>query len=252
MRLRDARDASVGSRASSPSGRLRDRCRPLAWRRGAAAAVVAALAGGAVLGLAAPASAHNYMIASTPAVDGTLTALPKSFEITTNDRLLDIDSATNPGFAFRIKGPDGKYFENGCVAVDGPSMTTTAALGASGRYTAEWQIVSADGHTVSDQYAFTWQAPASFVPSKGATTPPTCATADTDGGAGSGAATTPAESSGASASSTTSGSDGVLGDALWIGGGGIVVIALVVVVLLLLRRPAGEALDDDPDDADGR
>jgi hypothetical protein len=235
------------SRASRPTRRPADRSRPSVWRRGAAAAVVAALAGGAVLGLAAPASAHNYLIASTPKVDGTLTELPKVFEVTTNDKLLDIDSATNPGFAFRIKGADGRYFENGCVSVDGPSMTTKAALGASGKYTAEWQIVSADGHTVSDQYTFTWQAPASFVPSKGVTNPPTCATADTDGGNGSGAATTPAESSDASAPSTTSGSDGVLGDALWIGGGGIVVIALVVAVLLLLRRPATGTPDDDPD-----
>lgn len=188
------------------------------------------------------------MIASTPAVDGTITSLPKSFEITTNDKLLDIDSATNPGFAFRITGDDGRYFENGCVSVDGPSMTTKAALGPSGRYTAEWQVVSADGHTVSDSYSFTWQAPASFVPSKGATTPPTCATNDPDGGR----ATTPAESAAASApaagGSTTSGSDGVLGDALWIGGGGVVVIALVVVVLLLLRRPATAAADDEDDE----
>jgi methionine-rich copper-binding protein CopC len=48
----------------------------------ATSAAALAIAGGAVLGLAGPAQAHNYLIASTPEVGGTLTALPKAFEIT--------------------------------------------------------------------------------------------------------------------------------------------------------------------------
>jgi len=203
---------------------------------GTAAAV--AIAGGAVLGLAGPASAHNYMVASTPKVDGTLTSLPKAFEITTNDKLLDI-GGSNAGFAYRIVGPDGKYYEDGCLDVDGPSMTTKAALGDSGKYTVEWQIVSADGHTVSDEYTFTWNAPAGFTPATGASKPPVCATAD-DGastGAGAGADTTGTAAGGGGSASS---------DALWIGAGGVVLAGVVVAVLLLLRRrPAPEADDED-------
>ena len=203
---------------------------------GTAAAV--AIAGGAVLGLAGPASAHNYMVASTPKVDGTLTSLPKAFEITTNDKLLDI-GGSNAGFAYRIVGPDGKYYEDGCLDVDGPSMTTKAALGDSGKYTVEWQIVSADGHTVSDEYTFTWDAPAGFTPATGASKPPVCATAG-DGastGAGAGADTTGTAAGGSGSASS---------DALWIGAGGVVLAGVVVAVLLLLRRrPAPEADDED-------
>jgi hypothetical protein len=202
----------------------------------AASAAVLAIAGGAVLGLAGPADAHNYLIASTPKVDGTLTALPKAFEITTNDKLLDI-GGSGSGFAYRIVGPDGRYYEDGCVDIDGPSMTTPAALGASGKYQVEWQIVSADGHTVSDEYPFTWQAPAGFTPAKGSTAPPTCARA------------------GSSSSETTTGTasgeaDSPATDALWIGAGGIVVVAAIVALLLLLRRRPSPDDDDDPDAPD--
>ena len=199
----------------------------------AGSAAAGAIAGGAVLGLAGPARAHNYLIASTPEVDGTLTSLPKAFEITTNDKLLDIGDSGS-GFAFRVVGPDGKYYEDGCVDIDGPSMTTPAALGDSGKYTVEWQIVSADGHTVSDEYAFTWRAPAGFSAASGSTTPPTCATAGDD--------------STEAATGTASGdTDSAATDALWIGAGGVVLVAAVVAVLLLLRRrPAPET--DDTDD----
>jgi copper resistance protein C len=202
---------------------------------GTAAAV--AIAGGAVLGLAAPASAHNYLVASTPKVDGTLTSLPDTFDITTNDKLLAI-GGSDSGFAFRIVGPDGRYYEDGCVDVDGPSMTTTAALGDAGKYTVEWQIVSADGHTVSDQYPFTWDAPSGFTPAKGSAQPPTCAT-DGDSGASAGATTTGTASGGTASSAS---------DALWIGAGGIVLVGVVVAVLLLLRRRPAPAADDTDED----
>lgn len=221
-----------GSTARDTSTRRSPRLRRV-WRRGAGIAATLAVVGGAVLGLAAPASAHNYMIASTPKVNGTLTALPKAFEITTNDKLLDIDD-TNSGFAYRIVGPDGKYYEDGCLAVDGPSMTTTAALGASGEYTVEWQIVSADGHTVSDEYRFRWDAPAGFEPATGSAKPPVCATAGST-------ASTPADTTGTASGST----DSAASDALWIGAGGIVLVGLVVALLLLVRRRPAPAADDD-------
>ncbi|WIE76575.1 copper resistance CopC family protein [Curtobacterium sp. MCSS17_007] len=203
----------------------------------AATAATLAVAGGAVLGLAAPASAHNYLVSSTPAVGGTLTELPDRFDITTNDRLLAI-GGSDSGFAFRVIGPDGRYHEDGCVSVDGPSMTTKAALGDSGKYEVEWQIVSADGHTVSDSYDFTWKAPAGFSPDRGTATPATCA----DGG-GTGSTSAPDAAAG-----DTDG-DSSATDALFIGAGGIVLAGVVVAVLLLLRRrPAAPATDDHDED----
>ncbi|WFR68513.1 copper resistance protein CopC [Curtobacterium flaccumfaciens] len=209
-----------------------------AWRLVAGSAAALAVAGGAVLGLAGPASAHNYMIASSPKVDGTLTELPRSFEITTNDKLLDI-GGSGSGFAYRIVGPDGKYYEDGCLDVDGPSMTTKAALGESGKYTVEWQIVSADGHTVSDEYTFTWDAPAGFAPAKGSAKPPACPTAGSSASTDAGADTT---------GTAAGGTDSATSDALWIGAGGVVLVGVVVAVLLLLRRRPVPASDDDAAD----
>ncbi|WIB12156.1 copper resistance protein CopC [Curtobacterium sp. MCPF17_052] len=146
-----------------PGARPAVRRRIRAGRLGVGTLAALTLVGGAVLGLVAPASAHNYVVSATPAANSTLTELPKTFAITTNDRLLDIGD-TDSGFAFRIVGPDGRYFEDGCVDVEGPTMSTAAALGKSGEYQAEWQIISADGHTVSDSYDFTWKAPAGFTP----------------------------------------------------------------------------------------
>lgn len=206
-----------------------------AWRPVAATATALAIAGGSVLGLAAPASAHNYLVSSTPEVGGTLTELPDRFDITTNDRLLAI-GGSDSGFALRVIGPDGKYHEDGCVTVDGPSMTTTAALGASGRYEVEWQVVSADGHTVSDRYDFTWDAPAGFTPDAGSSTPPTCAT---DAGSSAGPEGTAAGDGGGDSTTT---------DALFIGAGGIVLAGIVVAVLLLLRRRPAPAADDADED----
>lgn len=215
-------------------GSRRTRLRSSAWRLVAGSAAAVAITGGAVLGLAGPASAHNYLVASTPEIDGTLTALPKAFEITTNDKLLDIGDSGS-GFAFRVVGPDGKYYEDGCVDIDGPSMTTPAALGDSGKYTVEWQIVSADGHTVSDEYAFTWKAPSGFSAATGSSTPPTCATA--------GGSSTEAATSGTASGST----DSAATDALWIGAGGIVLVGVVVALLLVLRRRPAPETDDTED-----
>jgi hypothetical protein len=202
----------------------------------AATAAALAVAGCAVLGLAAPASAHNYLVSSTPEVGGTLTELPDRFDITTNDRLLAI-GGSDSGFAFRVIGPDGRYHEDGCVSVDGPSMTTKAALGSSGRYEVEWQIVSADGHTVSDRYDFTWKAPAGFSPDRGSATPATCATGD-------GSSPAPGSTNGSEAA----GDDSSATDALFIGAGGIVLAGVVVAVLLLLRRRPAPAADDHDED----
>ena len=204
----------------------------------AATAATLAVVGGAVLGLAAPASAHNYLVSSTPQVGGTLTELPDRFDITTNDRLLAI-GGSDSGFAFRVIGPDGRYHEDGCVSVDGPSMTTKAALGDSGKYEVEWQIVSADGHTVSDRYAFTWKAPEGFAPDRGTAAPATCA----DGtGGGAGATSAPDAAAG------DTGGDSSATDALFIGAGGIVLAGVVVAVLLLLRRRPAPAADDHDED----
>ena len=126
-----------------------------------------------VLGLSGPAFAHNFLVSSTPAAGQTLTALPSKFVITTNEGLLDL-SGHGAGFAFEIEDAQHRFYGDGCVSVDGSSMTIASAIGAAGKYRVVWQLVSADGHIVSNQYSFTWAPSDSFRPSVGSGHPQDC------------------------------------------------------------------------------
>ena len=123
-------------------------------KRVRAVAIGAALVAASVLGLAGPASAHNFLVSSTPSAGKTLTALPDAFTITTNEGLLDL-SGHGAGFAFDIEDSHGQFYGDGCVTVTGSSMSIDPTIGAAGKYRVLWQIVSADGHVVSNSYSFT-------------------------------------------------------------------------------------------------
>jgi methionine-rich copper-binding protein CopC len=145
----------------------------VARRRILALGVGAVLVSASVLGLAGSASAHNFLVSSDPAAGQTLTKLPSKFIITTNEGLLDL-SGHGAGFAFDVEDASHKFYGDGCVTVTGPSMSIAPVIGAAGKYRVVWQIVSADGHIVSNQYSFTWAPKGSFTPAVGATHPQDC------------------------------------------------------------------------------
>ena len=166
--------------------------RSRAPRRVALLAAVALAAAPALL-IAGPANAHNYLVSSTPSEGETLTALPDRFDITTNEALLDLGGSTG-AFALQVTDADGLYYGDGCLDVTGPAMSAAAALGAPGTYTVQWQVVSADGHSVSDEYAFEWAPAAAGEESVGSVTPPVCGEGGdtaTEGTAPEGEAATP-------------------------------------------------------------
>jgi methionine-rich copper-binding protein CopC len=188
-------------------------------------ALALALAGGLMvvtLGIPSPALAHNYLVASTPAADSTITELPERFSVTTNAPLLDA-IGDGSGFAMQVFDEQGRYYGDGCVSVEGSSMTMDAALGEAGAYTFLWRVVSEDGHTISDQFGFTWQPADASAVSVGAATAPDCA----------GTAIAPDESP---ADAAEPRSDAALGDVLWIGGALLAVIVAALVTVLLLGR----------------
>jgi copper resistance protein C len=185
---------------------------------------VALMVGVAVLAAAPAAQAHNYLVASSPVAGETLTALPDAFFVTTNEDLLTLDGTA--GFAFQIVDAAGLHYESGCVEVDGATMSTVPRLGEPGEYTALWQVVSADGHTVSDEIDFTW-APAGDVDvSPGAAGAPGCGD--------DGAAPPPAQPS---APQPAPASPIRLEDVLWIGGAVVAVgVAVAITIAVLARR----------------
>ncbi|MBX9470685.1 copper resistance CopC family protein [Microcella sp.] len=135
--------------------------------------LVGVLAVGFALAIAAPAAAHNFIVSSTPADGENLTELPEQWQITTNETLLDL-GGQGAGFALLVSDEQGLFYGDGCVTIDGPGLSTPAALGADGAYTLTYQFVSADGHTLSGELPFTWQAPADFEPHVGLAEPPVC------------------------------------------------------------------------------
>lgn len=189
----------------------------------AAAAVLVAVA--AVLGVAAPASAHNQVTALDPAPDSTLTQLPARFSLTTNLPLLDVNG-DGAGFAYEVRGPDGRYYGDGCVAIQDNAMSVKAAIGPAGEYTVVWQFVSQDGHPLSGSYRFAWKPSGSFTPSTGFDRPQNC-----------GRAAGPAPTGTAAADPNAERSQTVpLADVLWIGGALVAVAVAVLAALLVVTR----------------
>ena len=200
-------------------------------RRVAAALVAGALVVAGVLGTASAAQAHNYLVASTPTAGEKLTALPDAFVITTNEPLLTVGGSTG-GFALQVLDAKGLHYETGCVTVEGSSMTMAdPRLGAAGAYVVEWQVVSEDGHPVSDSIPFTWAPPADAEPSIGTASAPAC------GDALPTAEPTDAPSAPPTAPSAPDRSADIpVADVLWIGGALVAVGAAVGIAILVLGR----------------
>ena len=187
------------------------------------AVLVAAVVAVPVLGLAAPAQAHNYLVSSTPAEGETLTELPDQFSVTTNGDLLSLGGST-AGFALEVRDANGLYYGDGCVSIDGPTLSEAAALGEAGDYTLLWQLISTDGHTVSGEVAFSWAPADGVVPSEGTATPAACGNE----------AASPATSE-----PTPPRANADLGDVLWIGGSiAAVLVAALVTFLVVTRKKA--------------
>ncbi len=125
------------------------------------------------LAMAAPASAHNFIVSSTPAEGEVLTSLPEQWQVTTNETLLDL-GGQGSGFALLVSDDRGLYYGDGCVSVQDENLSARAALGGDGDYVLTYQFISADGHTLSGEVPFSWQASAGFEPHLGLDDPPVC------------------------------------------------------------------------------
>ena len=191
------------------------------WKRAAAAVAIAAVA---VLAIAAPAGAHNYLVSSTPSSGETLTALPARFSVTTNGVLPNVNK-NGSGFALQVRDAAGRYYGAGCVTVAGTGISVPAVIGKPGAYTVTWQVISTDGHIVSDTFPFTWAPAGAAKESAGTKKVPDCH------------GTVHPNSSGVTqGTGSTAVSDDTLATVLWIGGAVIAVGAAVIITLLVTSR----------------
>jgi copper resistance protein C len=135
--------------------------------------MVALVAAALALGFPASAFAHNVVEDRDPAADSLVTTSPVTVSISTNDNFLDTGEATG-GFALVARDASGLYYGDGCVSIDERTMSATLELGGAGTYTVLYQFVSADGHTLQDNYDFVFEPSPDHVPASGSSAAPTC------------------------------------------------------------------------------
>ncbi len=153
-------------------------------RRTTAAASIIGMSALLALGTSLPASAHNYVVSSTPAEGEAVAAVPEGFVLTTNEPMLAPEGAAGAetaGFAIQVTDAAGLYYGDGCLEVAGTSMGMGAGLGAAGDYTLAYQFISADGHTVSDSYSFSYAPTGDAAVQTGLAEPPVCGEASVTG-----------------------------------------------------------------------
>lgn len=200
---------------------------PARWRVAAVAAFgLASLIGlaGLVVGGGGAAFAHNYLVSSTPAPGAMVTEPLDAVTLEYSDAVLSL--GTNTSFV-EVTDAAGTHFETACPTTVDRTVTAPIALGAAGEYRVVWQIVSADGHVVSDQQTFTYQ-PASGTPEAAGSATAPCASSGAEAAPGA-VDSPPADSSVVGTEPST-----MLIVAI---AGGIVLLALIGVgVVLLLAR----------------
>lgn len=118
-------------------------------RRATALLVSLATTGALGTALAPAALAHNTLVGSTPESGATLDTTPEEVELTFNDEIGDGNNA------IAVSGPDGDDRTDGDVTIEGDTATTQLQpLEESGEYTVSYRIVSADGHLLEEELAF--------------------------------------------------------------------------------------------------
>ncbi|QDZ15184.1 copper resistance protein CopC [Humibacter ginsenosidimutans] len=230
-RTERARPASrVTSESGTRIGRKRRAARTTRLGIASLAAVVGIVASAAIGVLtAAPANAHDYLVDSSPKAGSVQTTPIHSVRLTFDDVVLSL-SKTGPSALLQVTGPNGAstHFETGCPTVSDRNVTAPVDLGGPGTYRATWQIVSADGHVVSDSIEFTYKPPAGTKESAGSTAS-ACK--------GAAATAAPAATAGTAQGTVNSGALVIVVVIV----AAIVVLALIAVLVIVLTRRRGKS-----------
>ncbi|NYF11067.1 hypothetical protein HDC94_002223 [Leifsonia sp. AK011] len=219
---------------------------------------MAALAlAGLSLGAAAPAAAHSYIVASSPAEGSTISDVPENFSVTANELLLDLNG-DGSGFAIQVVDAAGLYYGDGCTVVSGSTLSMGATLGNAGDYRVYWQVISADGHVVSGEFPFVWAPGDGAVNTPGLGAPPVCGESATEPTPTPSATPEPDEAVAPEPSATATPVAEIDGESVasvnpfYIAGGIIGLLAVIVVIVTVARRQSMAGTDNaTPPSSDG-
>jgi methionine-rich copper-binding protein CopC len=176
--------------------------------------------------------AHASVIGTTPADGDTVSEQPGSFGVVMNEEILSLEGAD--ANRLQLTDASGLFYGDGCVAVDGDTVSMDAELGPAGEYTLAYQVVSGDGHPVDGAVRFAFEPAEGQEGAAGSESAPVCGAPVESEGAATGAAA-PVASSGPVASADADEADAgtAATDAPAEGeGGGFPFIAVGVLALL--------------------
>ena len=110
----------------------------------------AAILAAAVLGVVAPASAHDAAESTSPAAGATLATPPEQVSVTFNRNPLALGSQMLVTDAAGTNWSDG-----GVEIVDNVASQKLKAGAPAGSYTVLWRVVSSDSHPIEGSFTFT-------------------------------------------------------------------------------------------------
>jgi len=208
--------------------------------RRAASALAAAAIALVALSTAAPASAHDSVVSTSPAEGATVSENPGTVSVTLSAEPLASESMTTS--QIEVTAPDGHVVSSGKAEISGATVSIDADIDHEGEHTVAWRSVSADGHPIEGTFAFTYagEAPAASAASAAsaeASTPAPAATAGTTTAPTATASAEPQDTADAAAvSDTDTGSPAPM----LIIGGIILIAAVAAGAFLVGRKLAGK------------
>ncbi|NQX34898.1 copper resistance CopC family protein [Herbiconiux sp. VKM Ac-2851] len=177
------------------------------------------------------ASAHDFLVSTTPAADTTVSEALTEVSLTFNEPPL---TELGAGIAIEVNDPAGATVSSGEVSIVDSTLGIAVAPTTVGSYTVIWQTVSSDGHPVSGEYAFDYQGPVAAAPAPTPVTP-----GEAPSATATAAPAAPTSSATASATPAPAAADGASAVPLVLVGVGaavLLLLAVVVVLAVVLRR----------------
>lgn len=177
------------------------------------------------------ASAHDALLASSPAADSTVETLPAEITLTFSEKLITGEGATE----LLVTDAAGTPVGDGPATVNGAIVTQPLVdEAAAGVYRVVWKIVSSDGHPTSGEFSFTVTTGTTVTPEP---TPAPSSTPTEESSQAPDAEVTPISQP------VDPGGDTV---GFWVlGAVGVLVVAAVVIVVLSRRGNRSSSGSDD-------
>ena len=182
--------------------------------------------------------AHASVIGTTPAAGDVLTEQPGTFSVTMNEQILSVEGADSAN-AIQVTDASGLYYGDGCFTVDGDTISLDAELGEAGDYALTFQVVSSDGHPVSDTIDFSFEPGAAEAPVCGQAAPGATAEGEAAPGATSEGVEATASADQGQASETEAPAEDAGGSFPFIAIGVLAVLAVLAVIAYRANRLRG-------------